>query len=250
MQSLRDKLLKAGLVSEEAAKKSETEKAERAKRAEAPRAPRDARPPRSERPAPRYERPAPERASVEREIRVPKLPPLPGSKEAHRLQAKKQVELDRKLREMVTATEVGKEPGATTFHFVTRKNTLRRLELTEAQAKLLETGALAVVERPDPDKIEHALVPAETARAMAKLSAKAVRFLNDPTGTKVGFLSEDEIRARAHEATSGAESEPNDEAPDANDGPAEGEASPETAPDAAADSGAATWVTIKRAPIT
>jgi len=231
MQSLRDKLLKAGLVSEEAAKKSDAEKS----------APKQA-PQREARPASfesrggeRNERrgPPPERI----ESRIPKLPPLPGSKEAHRLQSKKQVELDRSLREMVVATEIAKEPGATTFHFVTRKNTLRRLELTEAQAKLLETGELAVVERPDPDKIDHSLVPAEVARAMVKLSPKSVRFLNDAQGEKVGFLSDEEIAARAHEVNANPELEANDAEPQA-------EAATEAAP---ADS---SWVTIKRAPIT
>ncbi len=175
---------------------------------------------------------------------MPKLPPMPGSKEAHRLQSRKQVALDRDLREMVVATEVPKELGATTFHFVTRKNTLRRLELTEAQAKLLETGELAVVERPDPDKIDHSLVPAEVARAMAKLSAKSVRFFNDSeAGSKMGFLSDEEIAARAHEVTANPELESNDAEP-----ATEGEMVDASAsePQPAAE---ATWVTIKRAPI-
>lgn len=229
MQSLRDKLLKAGLVSEEAAKKSDAEKP-------GPR-PAEARAARSEVSPPSRARVFERRPPIEREVRVPKLPPLPGSKEAHRLQSKKQVELDRNLREMVVATEVARELGATTFHFVTRKNTLRRLELSEGQAKLLETGELAVVERPDPDKIEHSLVPAEVARAMAKLSAKSVRFLNDPQGAKVGFLSDDEIRARAHEANN-PELEANES--DATAAGDEGEAQP----------AATTWVTIKRSPVT
>ncbi len=176
-------------------------------------------------------------------MRIPKLPPMPGSKEAHRLQSKKQVQLDKDLREMVVATEVAKEPGATTFHFVTRKNTLRRLELTEAQAKRIETGELGVVERPDPDKIDHSLVPAEVARAMAKLSPKSVRFLNDPQGAKVGFLTDEEIAARAHEVTENPQLESNDPDP--------AEATEPAPPEGAAEAAAApsTWVTIKRSPI-
>lgn len=252
MQSLRDKLLKAGLVSEEAAKKVETEKSTskpppmREARSGPPQGERRGPPPPSRRgPPPERRGPPPERRGpppvARAEMRIPKLPPMPGSKEAHRLQSKKQVQLDRDLREMVVATEVGKEPGATTFHFVTRKNTLRRLELTEAQAKLLETGELAVVERPDPDKIDHSLVPAEVARAMAKLSPKSVRFLNDQQGSKVGFLTDEEIAARAHEVTANPELESNDAEPEAADeaSPAEAEAAP----------AASTWVTIKRSPI-
>ena len=250
MQSLRDKLLKAGLVSEEAAKKSDAEKSapKQAPQREArsasfaprgaERAERRGPPPARRGPPPERRGPPPERA----ESRIPKLPPLPGSKEAHRLQSKKQVQLDKDLREMVVATEVAKEPGASTFHFVTRKNTLRRLELSEAQAKLLVTGELAVVERPDPDKIDHSLVPAEVARAMAKLSPKSVRFLNDSQGVKVGFLSDEEIAARAHEVTANPELESNDAEPDA--AATESETAADTAP-----TGEPTWVTIKRAPI-
>ena len=250
MQSLRDKLLKAGLVTEDAAKKAELEKAAKpaagpASSHERPR--RDDRPPRrddrpppprgDDRPPPRRDdRPPPPRRDFaprkEPESRLPKLPPLQGSKEAHRLQARKQVELDRSLRELVLANTVPAEVGATAFYFVTRKNKLRRLELTEAQAKRLELGELAVVERPDPDKIEHALVTPEIAQQMLKLSERAVRFLNKE-GAKVGFLTDEEIHQRASEA----------------DAPAE---PPEMAPVVGAASEAPkaseTFITIKRSP--
>lgn len=231
MQSLRDKLLKAGLVSEEAAKKAEDEKKAAPKR--------------------RDERPRPEREARDArpEPALPKFAPLPGSKEAHRLQAKKQLEADRQLRERVLATQVEKQPGATPFYFVTRKNKLRRLELAEAQAKALETGALAVVERPDPDQIEHALVPADVARELLAQFPKAVRFLNTP-GAAVGFLSEQEITDRSHEAKDGETHEAHDApAPDASgaDEPtAEAPGSAAPAPDAPADGG--TWITVKRQP--
>lgn len=221
MQSLRDKLLKAGLVTEESAKKAEAEKAampaarapsaerreDRPRRDDRPPQRRDDRPPqrRDDRPPPpRRDGPPPPRR--EAESRVPKLPPLQGSKEAHRLQARKQVELDRAMRELVLANTVPVEAGATPFYFVTRKNKLRRLELTEAQAKRLELGELAVVERPDPDKIEHALVIPAIAEQLLKLSERAVRFLNKE-GAKVGFLTDEEIHQRASEADAPAEPE-------------------------------------------
>ncbi len=248
MQSLRDKLLKAGLVSEEAAKKAESEK-KAPPQSSAP-SRRDDRPPprRDDRPPPRRDdRPPPprrdERPYTPREdtSRLPKFAPLPGSKEAHRLQAKKQLESDRNLRERVLATQVAKETGDTPFYFVTRKNKLRRLELSADQAKKLETGELAVVERPDPDQIEHALIPADVARELLPNHPKAVRFLNAP-GAAVGFLSETEISSRSHEATSGETHESHDEEPAA---PAE--AAAETPP-AAAPEAPATFITIKRAP--
>ena len=44
----------------------------------------------------------------------------------------------------------------------------------------LESGELAIVERPDPGGIEHALVPAAVALELKALNEKVVRFLNVP----------------------------------------------------------------------
>ena len=121
---------------------------------------------------------------------------MPGSKASQRLEAKQQLERDRRLRERVLAAQVAVEPGERTFYFVTRKNRLRRLELSDAQAEALEQGRLAVVERPDPAQIEHALIPGEVALALVAEFPKAVRFLNAP-GSPVGFLTDDEVKARA-----------------------------------------------------
>jgi hypothetical protein len=252
MQSLRDKLLKAGLVSEESAKKAEAEKAAkpppRAPSSSGPSERRDDRPPRrddrpprrDDRPPRRDDRPAPPRREAPRRdepvaMRVPKLPPMQGSKEAHRLQARKQLELDKSLRDLVHANTVPVDIGATPFYFVTRKNKLRRLELTAEQAKQLEQGELAVVERPDPDKIEHALVAPAIAQQMLALSERSVRFLNKE-GTKVGFLSDAEINARASEADAPADT--------SHDAPA-----PEAAPSAEEPAKSDTFITIKRAPL-
>lgn len=186
MQSLRDKLMKAGLVSEEDARRAEVEKKS------------VARPP----PPPRV-----------REARLPKLPPLAGSREANRQAARAQLEQDRRIREAVLAAQVALEPGGTTFYFVTRKNKLRRLELSPEQAARLEAGELAVVERPDPDKIEHTLVPAAAAEALLALSEKTVRFFNRP-GAPVGFAPETADADEGDEAgvTEGDETPPKPEA--------------------------------------
>ncbi len=190
MQNLRDKLLKAGLVT--------AEQAEEAERTPEP-------PPRPERRRERPDRPSPapgKSGGPWMVVRpqplgaIPKLPPLPGSKASQRLEAKRQLERDRQLRERVLTAQVPLEPGERTFYFVTRKNRLRRLELADAQAEALEQGRLAVVERPDPAQLEHALVPAELALALVAEFPKAVRFLNAP-GSPVGFLSDEEVKARA-----------------------------------------------------
>jgi uncharacterized protein YaiL (DUF2058 family) len=142
---------------------------------------------------------------------VPKLPPLPGSKAAQRMESKKQVELDKKLRELVYGHQVAVDVGATVFYFMTRKGKLRRLELTETQAKQLEEGALGVVERPEPAQIEHSLVPATVAEQMFAISKKAVRFLNRKE-SPIGFMSDDQVKEQqAAEARGDA---PVDEGPD------------------------------------
>jgi len=210
MQNLRDKLLKAGLVSP-----NQVAEAEPSPKTEP-----------KERPAARVARPASEPPrgpfiAVRREplpASVPKLPPLPGSREAQRLESRKQLEQDRALSERVSAAEVPLCPGERTFYFVTRKNRLRRLELSLEQAAALESGALAVAERPEPGQIAHALISREAAEALLLDFPRAVRFFNRP-GEPVGFLSEEDLRARQQterEDASGpptAPAEPSAEAP-------------------------------------
>ncbi|AKQ68656.1 hypothetical protein A176_005568 [Myxococcus hansupus] len=275
MQNLRDKLLKAGLVSEEQAKKVETKPSQAEARRSGPQEggrsganrppPRrdDNRtqggPPRGEgggggrpsggrdagrregggRPSgggfgpprhgggPQHGRPAPtERA-------IPKLPPMPGSKAYQRAESKRQVELDRALRELVLGSQIPVEAGETAFYFMTRKGKLRRLELSPAQAKQLEEGELGVVERPEPAQIEHSLVPSSAAEQMFALSKKSVRFLNRKENP-VGFMNDEELKAQQAAEASGTAVETPDEpegeadaAPEAaetSEAPAEGDA--------------------------
>lgn len=222
MQNLRDKLLKAGLVTAEQAEKAEKAPQARQGSKGGPWMVARLQPPAA----------------------IPKLPPLPGSKASQRLEAKRQVERDRQLRERVLAAEVAVEPGERTFYFVTRKNRLRRLELSEAQAEGLEQGRLAVVERPDPAQIEHALVPAELALALVGEFPKAVRFLNAP-GAPVGFLSDEEVKTRA--AAEAAET-PEERA--AADAPESAEQRAEEAADAAEEAGPGTEDAHASAPTT
>lgn len=141
---------------------------------------------------------------------------MPGSKEYQRIESKKQVELDRALRELVLGAQVATEVGATAFYFMTRKGKLRRLELTQEQAKQLEDGALAVVERPEPAQIEHSLVPAATAEQMYALSKKAVRFLNRKE-SPIGFMSDEEVKTQQAAEAAGTAPEIPDE-PEADEG--------------------------------
>jgi hypothetical protein len=197
MQNLRDKLLKAGLVSDEQAKRSESEPARAPRRP--PDRPRDERPVNrghSARPPPRDARPSgPPHRPDEAGPRIPKLPPLPGSREHQRLASKKQLEIDRTLLDLARTNEIPAAPGQHTFYFVTRKGRLRRLEITPEQAGQLERGELAIVERREPSAVEHALVPPAIALQMRALAEKSVRFLNTP-GEAVGFLSDAELEAK------------------------------------------------------
>jgi Uncharacterized protein conserved in bacteria (DUF2058) len=185
VQNLRDKLLKAGLVTSEQAEKAEKSDELRPERGRE----------RPERPASPGKGPWVV-ARPQPLASAPKPPPLAGSKASQRLEARRQLDQDRRLRERVLAAQVAIEPGDRTFYFVTRKNRLRRLELSDAQAEALEQGRLAVVERPDPAQIEHALIPAELALTLVGEFPKAVRFLNAP-GAPVGFLTDEEVKARA-----------------------------------------------------
>lgn len=194
MQNLRDKLLKAGLVSDEQAKRSESDA--RAPRSDRPRDDRAGHRVPPGRPPSREARPSrPQGHSEEAGPRIPKLPPLPGSREHQRLESRKQLEIDRKLLELARANEIPPAAGEHTFYFVTRKGRLRRLEITPEQAGQLERGELAIVERREPSAVEHALVPPAVAEQMRALAEKSVRFLNTP-GAAVGFLSDAELAAK------------------------------------------------------
>jgi hypothetical protein len=186
MQNLRDKLLKAGLVSAEqtkAAEESLLRKKERPKPEERRPPPRPSAPPPRSAPRP----PPPPRAPV-----LP--PPEPGSKAWHRLASLERTEEDRRIRLLVLAAEVPLEIGSHPFHFLTRQGKLRRLVMTVAQAKRLEESELAVVERPEAHGIEHSLVPREIAEKLLVLREKAVRFYNR-SGQPIGFLTDEALTA-------------------------------------------------------
>src|SRR5919197_445940 len=206
MQSLREKLLKAGLISED---RLETQAEEaRGKNGRAPRGGPAGGSTRRNQPMPRArgENEHPARSTRP----IPKLPPLavPNNKELQRLEARKQLELERRIRELVVSTQLEAPPGEQAFYFVTRKNRLRRMELTPDLARKLEAGEVAVVERPEPDRIEHSIVPASTAERILELSSRAVRFYNRKE-SPVGFLSDEELARRqlaeAHRTSEGEE---------------------------------------------
>jgi len=166
VQSLRDKLVKAGLVTEQQAR-------------EADRKPQTKRPGSEPEPAPLPDAPG--------SAGKPAAEDSHNSRAEQRRESQRQLELDRNLLELVLRSQVVQESGQRAFYFMTRKGKARRWELSEAQAKLLEEGKLAIVERRESGGIEHSLVPSPIADTMAELAPASVRFYNrgglpaDPT---------------------------------------------------------------------
>lgn len=111
------------------------------------------------------------------------------AKAANRRRAREELEISHRVAELVRSNQVTVVPGDVAFHFVTRKNKVRRMEMTPEFKAALESGELAIVEFPSPDKIEHALVPQAVAGQIMDISAKAVRFLNG-VEQKIGFLQD------------------------------------------------------------
>src|SRR5438309_7506049 len=129
MQNLRDKLLKAGLVTEKQANEAErTQK------------------------APKKHREREEKLSAEEEQRRAAFAAREAEvaearrKEAAKVaEARMQSERARRLRQLVEANRV-REPGEVTFHYVRRSGKIGRLDVSLEMQKKLEQGAAAVVE--------------------------------------------------------------------------------------------------------
>ena len=68
------------------------------------------------------------------------------------------------------------KPGPRRFCFVSRQQKICWLDLSDALARKLELGVLAIVERPDNADEPHALVPSNIAERMERLDPELVRF--------------------------------------------------------------------------
>jgi uncharacterized protein YaiL (DUF2058 family) len=167
MQNLRDKLLKAGLVSEKQAK-------EAAREAKPPKKHREREEALSAEEQQRREAFAAREAELAEERR----------KEAAKVaEARMQSERARRLRQLVQAHRID-DPGAGLFHYVRRSGKIGRLALGDGTQKLLESGGAAVVE--DPGSPDCAVVPAETAKRIYQVDPQAIRFWHGPD-KPIGF---------------------------------------------------------------
>src|SRR3954471_3644426 len=103
---------------------------------------------------------------------------------AKKAEARMQSERALRLRQLVEANRVREPPGEVNFHFVKRSGKIGRLAVSPDTAKLLETGAAAVVE--DPGQPEHAVVPSEAAERIYQVDPQAIRFWFGPE-KPIGF---------------------------------------------------------------
>ena len=151
MQSLRDKLLQAGVVTPEQAEKNRAD-AEAKKRPAKPAA----------------------------------APPPESEKDRERRLNRELAEKQKKIRALCDAQEV-QDRGEQAFFYRTRKRELRRMYLTPAQVGALEQGELAIVDRPNGNERPHALVPREIAEQVRQLEDRALRFWAKSPTEKYGF---------------------------------------------------------------
>ncbi|MBS2031307.1 MAG: DUF2058 family protein [Deltaproteobacteria bacterium] len=172
MQSLRDKLLQAGVVSREQADQS-------AARAEA------------ERRARKEKKAAP----------PPPAAPVESEKERERRLNREAANRQKEIRALCDAHGID-TTGEQTFFFRTRKRELRRMHLTPEQVAALEKGELAIVDRPNGNERPYALVPRNVAEQVLALEQKAIRFWAKAPGESYGFEEDDAAPAAAPPSTS------------------------------------------------
>jgi uncharacterized protein YaiL (DUF2058 family) len=169
MQNLRDKLLKAGLVTEKQAKE-----AARDQRQAPAKGHREREKQVSEEERQRREAFAAREAEVSEERR---------REAAKQAEARMQSERARRLRQLVEVHRL-REPGEVSFHYVRRSGKIGRLDVSLATQKLLEQGGAAVVE--DPGSPDCAVVPGDAAKRIYEVDPQAIRFWFGPD-KPIGF---------------------------------------------------------------
>jgi uncharacterized protein len=170
MQNLRDKLLKAGLVTEKQAHDAAREQRQGAGKKQH----REREKAVSEEERQRHEAFAAREAELAEERR----------KEAAKLaEARMQSERARRLRQLVETHRI-RESGELVFHYVRRNGKVGRLDVSVETQKKLEQGAAAVVD--DPGSPDCAVVSADAARRIYEVDSQAIRFWYGPE-KPIGF---------------------------------------------------------------
>ena len=169
MQNLRDKLLKAGLVTEKQA-----EQAEREERQGTPKKHREREKAESEEEKQRREAFAAREAELAEERR---------KESAKQAEARMQSERARQLRQLVETHRI-RDAGEVAFHYVRRNGKVGRLDVSLETQKKLEQGAAAVVD--DPGSPDCAVVGSDAAKRIYQVDPKAIRFWYGPE-KPIGF---------------------------------------------------------------
>jgi len=175
MQNLRDKLLKAGLVTEKQVEKALTD---------------HKRSPKPPRPQPRAQSPEEAQRAAAFAARDAELSEQRRREQAKAAEAKQQSERARSLRALIAQHRMQDTLGEVSFHFVRRSGKVGRLALTPAIARLLEDGAAAVVEMPG--ETDPALLLSDIAKKAWAIDPRAIFFWAGPQ-KPIGFDSEADI---------------------------------------------------------
>lgn len=84
------------------------------------------------------------------------------------------------IRHILDYWQVPIEPAGTRrWYFATRSNTIRYLDVSDPTASQLSRGALAIVEHPEELETPYVLIDREAAVLMARLAPQYVRFYNE-----------------------------------------------------------------------
>jgi uncharacterized protein YaiL (DUF2058 family) len=169
MQNLRDKLLKAGLVSEKQAQEAARDHRQGSAKKHRER----------EKEVTEEERQRRE-AFAAREVEVAEERRREAAKQT---EARMQSERARRLRQIVETNRI-REAGDVSFHYVKRSGKIGRLDVSVATQQKLEQGAAAVVE--DPGAPDCAVVDGEAAKRIYDVDPQAIRFWFGPE-KPIGF---------------------------------------------------------------
>jgi uncharacterized protein YaiL (DUF2058 family) len=168
MGSLKDQLLKAGLVSKKDARRVEHERRVEATRTGVG---------------------STERAERAAQAQRDKLEAAQGEQRArdHAIEAERHRERDGaeavyRLRDRIAAAALPRQRGERRWYFACQDELLRWLPVSDKCARKLEDGELAIVEQPKPDRTfaAYVVVPRDTARDLAgdPATSPLVRFWN------------------------------------------------------------------------
>jgi len=169
MQNLRDKLLKAGLVTEKQAQEAAREHRQGPERSH-----------RQREKALTEEEQQRRAAFAAREAELAEERRKEAEKQA---EARMQSERARRLRQLVETHRI-REAGEVAFHYVRRNGKVGRLDVSAQTQQRLEQGAAAVVD--DPGSPDCAVVPAEAAKRIYEVDQQAIRFWYGPS-KPIGF---------------------------------------------------------------